>query len=119
MTAYRVLHLHLKQRWFEKIQSGEKTEEYRLIKPKYIAEFMDEVCTEFCNSDKYCFNINATFRQFDRVAFYAAYPRKDQADRRVVFKNPVIRIGRGLEKWGAPPYNVFIISWGEKVEHGF
>ena len=116
MAALRYLHLHLKKRWFNLIKAGVKKEEYRVIKPKYISEFMDEACPEFCNSDKYCFNINATFKTFDRVAFYLAYPGKKDKDCRIVFKNPVIRIGKGRDDWGAPPTNVFIISWGEPAD---
>ncbi|MGE4293870.1 MAG: hypothetical protein AB7E32_16880 [Desulfovibrio sp.] len=37
LTPSRILHLTLTRRWFDLIASGEKTEEYREIKPHWIA----------------------------------------------------------------------------------
>ena len=37
----RTLHLHLKREWFEKIASGEKTKEYREMKPYWNVRLQD------------------------------------------------------------------------------
>lgn len=45
---------------------------------------------------------------------YEAYTKADDTERRLVFKNPKIRIGTGRPEWGAEPgKNYFVISWGE------
>lgn len=58
----KTLHLVLKSKWFDKIASGEKTSEYREIKPYWNKRFMpeqdfyagyDPVAFDYCMSGKY------------------------------------------------------------------
>ena len=51
-------------------------------------------------------------RNFDTLVFTLGYPKADDTERRLVFKNPKIRIGEGNPEWGAEPgKQYFVISW--------
>lgn len=117
--------LPLKKKWFEMIKSGEKLEEYREIKEfwsnrlvlkdafYYFKNISMEELTKTIieDPDAYFFN------DFNKVEFTCGYPRKDDIERRITFKNPSIRIGEGMEKWGAEKgKQYFIITWGEKCD---
>ena len=50
----------------------------------------------------------------DRLVFTLGYPKSDDAERRLEFKNPKIRIGTGRPEWGAEPgKKYFVITWEE------
>ena len=119
----RTLYLPLKKKWFDMIKSGVKKEEYRAIKPHYISRFFD--CDEreldsswsclaaFPNTTKMVNDYLTTkMKRFDRVVFTLGYPKADDKERRLEFKNPRIRIGTGKKEWGADILvNYFVISW--------
>lgn len=119
----RTLILHLKREWFDLIKSGEKKEEYReqstyWIKrlttrdEKYLDFIWDSVCV-YPNSTK-LFNEELAnwLKQFDRLRFVLGYPKSNNEDRILEFKNPKIRIGTGRPEWGAVPgVNYFVITW--------
>ena len=50
-------------------------------------------------------NLKATCDKYagheDRLVFTLGYPKVDDTERRLVFKNPRIRIGTGKPEWGA------------------
>ena len=49
--------------------------------------------------------------------FTLGYPKKTDMERRLVFKNPKIRIGTGRPEWGAEPGKMyFVISWDKEME---
>lgn len=51
---------------------------------------------------------------FDSLVFTLGYPKANDTERRLEFKNPKIRIGTGKPEWGAEPgKNYFIITWSE------
>lgn len=108
----KTLTLSLKKQWFDMIKSGEKKEEYREIKPHYTSRLTIQA------SDDYDLilsgEISATFQYFDRLVFTLGYPKADDTERRLEFKNPRIRIGTGRHEWGAEPgKNYFVITWEE------
>ena len=111
----KTLTLSLKKQWFDMIKSGIKKEEYREIKPFYTVRLTIQA------SDDYDLilsgEISATFQYFDRLVFTLGYPKADDTDRRLVFKNPKIRIGTGRPEWGAEPGKMyFVISWDKEME---
>ena len=125
----KTLTLSLKRQWFDKIKSGEKKEEYRECSEYWIRRFvkdfkiMSRFRFEMCFRDgafltKYlvddvqdCLNC----LDFDRLVFTLGYPKADDKERRLVFKNPKIRIGQGRPEWGAErEKNYFVITWEEK-----
>lgn len=81
----RTLDLVLMHKWFDMIASGEKTEEYREIKPLYTNRFA-----------RYT---------YDEVRF-----RRGYTNITITRKIKRIRKGIGNPKWGAPAYPVYIIE---------
>jgi len=123
----KTLTLPLKRKWFDLIKAGIKKEEYREQSEYWIKrlltcseKFLDALwdnasvypnSTEILNRDlKNCFRI----KRFDRLVFTLGYPKADDTERRLVFKNPKIRIGTGRPEWGAAAgVNYFCITWEE------
>ena len=112
----KTLTLSLKKQWFDMIKSGEKKEEYREIKPKYLSLF----CNTIKSGEPNKYNeLNVSFKlrwnlEFDKLVFTLGYPKAGDKERRIVFMNPKIRIGQGRPEWGAEQgKNYFVITWGE------
>ena len=106
----RTLHLSLKKEWYNMIESGIKTEEYREIKPfwcKRLIHDYDESMEEF---GAIIFD-NKNFKQYDVVKFSYGYTK-----RTMTFEIENISVGYGNKKWGAPDNIVFIIKLGKRVE---
>lgn len=117
--------------WFDLIKSGEKTEEYRRITPYWVNRFIDDgylvsfmsITYDPENKDEYARQVYHlvmqyarnginVFRHFDELEFTKGYPRKDDAERRMVKRKPEICIGYGLESMGAIPNKLyFVITW--------
>lgn len=119
----KTLCLPLKEKWYEMIESGVKTEEYREIKPYWVKRLLKVIdihhnhyedvnneCAQFYmeNVDllKRDFKLGG-FQQkgFTHVKFSCGYTK-----RTMTFEIESISIGRGKPEWGAPPENVFIIK---------
>lgn len=106
----KTLTLSLKKEWFDMIKSGEKKEEYREICDYWGIRFAgrDVWANEFCVKDV----SEIALKHFDRLVFTLGYPKADDTERRLEFKNPKIRIGTGRPEWGAEPGKMyFVISW--------
>lgn len=105
MTQYvKILDLPLKKEWYDMIESGEKREEYREIKPYWCKRFIGEdepivvvhYSTEGCNVFDYT-----------HVRFRYGYTK-----RTMLYVIDRIIIGRGNPNWGAPTdKDVFIIKF--------
>ena len=112
----KTLTLSLKKKWFDMIKSGEKKEEYREIKAKYFEMFCDNLNVYGINKLN---NFDVSFHLkwpeelgYDRLVFTLGYPKADDTERRLTFKNPKIRIGTGKPEWGAEPgKKYFVITW--------
>ena len=101
------LHLPLKAKWYEMIESGVKTEEYREIKPYWNKRF-----TGYNNlwpSFRYGHN-QPNVKGYTHVLFSYGYTR-----RTMTFEIESITIGKGKPEWGAPTEDVFIIKLGKRV----
>jgi hypothetical protein len=92
----KILHLPLKAEWYNLIESGIKTEEYREIKPYWIKRL--------CISD-------SNFKHYDKVKFSYGYTKKT-----MTFLIEKISKGKGRKEWGAMDDEVFIITLGNRVE---
>lgn len=87
----RILHLTVIKNWFDMIASGEKTEEYRGIKPYWETRLQNG--------------------RYDAVTFRNGY---SEYAPRVTRKLLAIVQGIGNPKWGAPKdKQVFILKLGE------
>ena len=119
----KTLHLPLKAKWYEMIESLVKTEEYREIK----AYWVQRLCVwsdgrKICKSDAESLASNISyliwgiekggilFVNCTYVKFSYGYTK-----RTMTFKIDSITIGKGKPEWGAPTEDVFIIKLGKKV----
>ena len=118
----KTLTLSMKTQWFDMIKSGEKKEEYREIKPHYIGllfnrrEMLDVMglCSVAAFEEKQWPKPMMFGKHFDRLVFTLGYPKAGDKERRLEFKNPIIRIGTGKPEWGAEHGKIyFVISWSE------
>lgn len=100
-----ILILPLKEKWYRMIESGEKREEYREIKPYWIKRLFRDLG-------------NAQYKQpvdWTHVQFTLGYPPSWDKKRRMTFKIDGIDFGMGKPEWGAPTdKEVFIIKIGER-----
>lgn len=118
------LHLTLRKKWWEMIESGEKLEEYREIKPYWIRRLCrhgkDEPTEGYrwnmcvnggCQLSPICANGEVTCTKYDYVCFH--YGR---TARTMLFEIGCIFVGKGDPKWGAPQNeDVFIIQLYRRV----
>ena len=113
----KTLTLTLKKKWFDLIKAGVKKDEYRECSKYWIARFQ-KLCSNFeyfhaaphNNVMLSCSGLNV-----DLLVFTLGYPKADDTKRRLVFKNPKIRIGQGKPEWGAEPgKQYFVITWEAK-----
>lgn len=118
----KVLHLPLKKEWYQMIESGVKTEEYREIKPYWVQRLTrygndklnGRLYAEFMSSSPEVLKYNIeqdlmTFADYTHVKFSYVYTKRTMA-----FEIERITIGKGKPDWGAPDEDVFIIELGER-----
>lgn len=116
----KTLQLSLKKKWFDMIKAGIKKEEYRECSDYWINRFQ-KLCREFefyfFGSHPNCINERRVMEscsglKCNRIVFTLGYPKADDTERRLEFKNPKIRIGEGRPEWGAEPDKLyFVITW--------
>lgn len=88
-----ILYLTLKKKWFDMIASGEKTEEYREIKPYW---------------NKRLFN-----RKINVVEFSNGYGNFVP---KMMYHIIDVKIGTGNPSWGAEPNKLYyVIKLGDKI----
>lgn len=134
MNEYKILNLSLKKMWYDMIESGEKTEEYREIKPYWcnrllyfcplgIKEYWEPVLERTSKSIEEkgerlpkAFNFEHLLiwqygtRGYTHVRFRYGY-----AKRTMLFELKSVTIGKGKEEWGAPNKDVFILKLGKRI----
>ncbi len=108
----KTLKLTLKRRWFDKIASGDKTEEYREIKEFYYSRLTVEV--EFTTENNPDPQYRTERRQYDQVQFTNGYGKHRP---RITLECKGISIGTGKPEWGAEPgKEYFVIRLGKMVD---
>lgn len=118
----KTLTLPLKKKWFDMIKAGEKKEEYRRFGsvPKDLLDLKEIRKILYWNNrlikeiflEKGKDQCTYRFNHFDRLVFTLGYPKAEDTERRLVFKNPKIHIGTGKHEWGAEPGKMyFVITW--------
>ena len=129
----KVLNLVLKKKWYEMIDSGIKTEEYREIKPfwanrllyyttlgeKEYWESVLEKAKELVSTHPNCYNLhnllikNMGTRGYDTVVFYLGYG-KDRPS--MTFSIKEIVVDKGHKDWGAEEgTDYFVIRLGNRL----
>ena len=119
----KILHLPLKAQWYEMIESGVKTEEYREIKPYWVQRLTrygndtlnGRLYADFISSSPEVLKYNIEqglmcFTDYTHVKLSYGYTK-----RAMTFEIESITIGKGKQKWGAPNEEVFIIKLGKRV----
>ena len=128
----KTLDLVLKKKWFDMIASGEKTEEYREIKPywanrilyhiplgikEYWQSVLDRAFT-FVKDHPECFDLhnllvgNYGTRGYTYVTFHLGYAKNRPS---MTFAIKEIVIDGGREEWGAEKGRAyFVIKLGER-----
>jgi hypothetical protein len=120
----KILHLPLKAKWYEMIESGVKTEEYKSIKPYWVQRLTRYGSDELLNGRLYAdflasspdvlkYNIEMemmSYTKYDAVKFSYGYTK-----RTMTFEIESITVGKGKPEWGAPAEDVFIIKLGKRV----
>lgn len=118
----KTLHLVLKKKWWDMIESGVKTEEYRDIKQKWVSQIMRCYKTiDWCrlplgckdiygNPSCSCMRKESNFKHYDYVCFHKGYTANT-----MTFEVESISVGKGNPEWGAPKDDVFIIKLGKRV----
>jgi len=115
----KVLYLPLKKEWYEMIERGEKTEEYRERSAYWIARLFEPrrmpiAYIEDRTAENPGFVVFSSLPRvpirYDAVCFSYGYTK-----RRMTFEYKGVTIGRGRPEWGAPDHTVFIIKLGRRI----
>ncbi len=119
----------LQKEWYEMIENGVKTEEYREIKEHWVKrlthftyeeiETLEELTSQLKSAEENEWTARevlgyygASLRCFDAVKFSYGYTK-----RTMMFECCGITIGQGKAEWGAPTgEDVFIIKLGRRIE---
>lgn len=126
----KILHLTLKQQWFDLIDSDEKKEEYRQLKPYWIKRLLSypkalgnpdlvaeqisyDLLSATHNSEQVLKAFQAKVNQFDGVLFKLGYAKNAKS---IYFASVSITIGTGNAAWGAPAEKVFILKLNKRSE---
>ena len=127
----KTLDLVLKKKWYDMIESGEKTEEYREIKPfwvKRLLEPIDLFGRDYCKAEAFDTDCDNSwcefivpkdirdgvikFKDFDNVAFHLGYSKHRPS---MMFAIEDIVCDEGREEWGAlTGETYFVIKLGER-----
>lgn len=119
----KTLHLPLKAKWYEMIDSGVKTEEYREIKPYWINRLIQTEDGRIIKKGAACvleanrsfiysgiYEGRLTYADYTHVKFSYGYTK-----RTMTFEIDSIAVGNGNPSWGAPTEIVFIIKLGKRL----
>lgn len=107
----KILDLPLKRKWYHMIESGEKLEEYREIKPYWTKRLTGRIELLFSQRNGYS-TINE--KCFTHVRFRYGYTK-----RTMLREIESITIGYGKPEWGAPTdKQVFVIKFKKGGNNG-
>lgn len=111
------LHLTLEKKWFEMTKSGQKTEDYREIKPYWKSRLLEKTDARFgYDLEDFYTGQRYRYRRFTHTRLVNGYGTDKPV---IVTENLGISIGRGRPEWGAPEdEDVFIIKHGRITATG-
>jgi hypothetical protein len=106
-----VLHLVLKTEWYEMIDSGVKTEEYRNITNHWMSRILSP--RKGIDAKKFPWASGIYNGKHKIVEFQLGYAKKAK---RMRFKIASVCVGTGIPDWGAEPgVKYFIIKLGDRI----
>lgn len=103
------LHLVLKHKWYDMIESGEKLEEYRECTrywAKRLLGYTEFIIKPGRLSQRVCLSI----KKGSKVVFHKGYTNTT-----MTFNIESLAYGHGLPQWGAPKEKCFIIKLGKRL----
>ena len=112
----KTLFLPLKKEWYELIEKGIKTEEYRSINPYWVKrlttiKYKTDILYSMTRGELIeRIKEDTFFKRFDAVRFSYGYTK-----RTMTFICEGIKIGKGKPELGAPEEEVFIIKRGLRI----
>jgi hypothetical protein len=114
------LHLNLKKKWFDMILSGEKTEEYREIKPSIISLLFNwraigntrEYLEATIKADHDSVECWCALKDIGNIVFSNGYA-KDR--RQMTVKLEYIEVKKGKQEWGAVKDEFYFVLTLDKV----
>ena len=112
----KILYLPLKKEWYELIEKGIKTEEYRSINPYWVKrlttiKYKTDILYSMTRGELIeRIKEETFFKRFDAVRFSYGYTK-----RTMTFICEGIKIGKGKPELGAPEEEVFIIKRGLRI----
>ena len=111
----RILVLHLKKKWFDKIKNFEKLEEYREINDYWMKRLIKNGPKDGIKKGFMAVG-SEQWREFSEIHFALAYPKREDKEKWIIIKGPIkIFVGFGRTDWGAEPCkDYFIISWNKQ-----
>ena len=110
MKHANTLHLVLKGKWYDMIESGEKTEEYRETKQYCIKRILEGSTAKQPELTSIPRQISKQ-ATYERVCFHRGY-----TNRTMIFEIKGISVGIGKALWGAPiNKEVIIIKLGSRI----
>ena len=111
MKHANTLHLVLKGKWYDMIESGEKTEEYRETKQNWIKRILESSTAKQPELTSIPRQISKQSK-YERLCFHRGY-----TNRTMIFVIKDISIGIGKAPWGAPvDKEVIIIKLGSRIQ---
>ena len=110
----RTLHLVMTKDWYNLVESGQKTEEYRKFIPFYWKRLFKKSRLWDEKSIRVYYETHGELpKEFDTVTFHYGYSKKF-----MVYELKKIRLGHdGPAEWGCPQdEDVFMIGLGKRIE---
>lgn len=125
----KILDLPLKKKWYEMIESGVKTEEYREIKPYWcnrllyyitlgIKEYWEPVLKrghELIKQHSVFAFSKSLIKDYGTRGYTHIRFRYGYTNRTMVYEIKELVIGKGKPEWGAPDEEVFIFKLGQRI----
>ena len=110
MKHTNTLHLVLKGKWYDMIESGKKTEEYRETKQYWLKRILGVSTPSLPVLTLIARQISKQAK-YERVCFHRGY-----TNRTMIFEIKGISVGMGKALWGAPiNKEVIIIKLGSRI----
>ena len=110
----KTLHLVLKRKWWDMIESGDKKEEYRAFNEYWTKRIL--ILTDQGQKKSNFFGWLdeeeiVAYKDFDAICFHKGYTNTT-----MTFENDGIEINYGREEWGADPDKLyFVIKLGKRI----
>lgn len=125
----KILDLPLKKEWYNMIDSGIKTEEYRELKPFWanrllypvtlgIKEYWEPVLKrafEFTEKYPYVTLHNLLIKDYGTRGYTHIRFRYGYTKKTMLFELSELCVGKGNKEWGAPEEEVFILKLGNRI----